>query len=67
MDLVASVQGVEVLGFVKIPQHGGSILSTGSAERSVGRDSDSVDVTSVADVVGLQSARRKLPDLVDYA
>jgi hypothetical protein len=63
VDLITSVQRVEVLGLVQIPQHCGSILAARSAERSVGGDSNGVDVASMSDVVGLQPARRKLPDL----
>lgn len=63
VDLITSVQGVEVLRLVQVPQHGGSVLSTGSAEGSVWGDGDGVDVTGVSDVVGLQSARAELPDL----
>lgn len=63
MDLVAGVEGVEVLGLVEIPEHGGSILSTGSTERAVGGDGDGVDVTGVTDVVGLDAAGSEFPDL----
>jgi len=63
VDFVTGSQGVEVLGFVQIPQHGSSVLSTGSAERSIGRDSDGVDVTGVANVVSLKTAARELPNL----
>lgn len=63
VDLVVGVEGVEVLGLVKIPEHGRSVLATGSAERAVGGDGDGVDVAGVADVVGLQLAGGELPDL----
>jgi len=49
--------------FVKIPQHGSSILSTRGTQRSIRRDSNGVDVTSVSDVVGLKAARGEFPDL----
>jgi len=52
-----------VLRLVQVPKHGGSILATGGAERSIWGDGNSVNVTSVSDVIGLDSARRKLPDL----
>ena len=63
VDLVVGVEGVEVLGLVKIPEHGGAVLATRGAERAIGRDGDGVDVAGVADVVGLQLAGRKLPNL----
>lgn len=65
VDLVAGVEGVEVLGLVEVPQHGGSVLATGGAQRSVRGDGDGVDVTGVTDVVGLQAAGRELPNLND--
>lgn len=64
MDLVVGVKRVQVLGLVEVPQHGGAVLATGSAERAIGGDGDGVDVASVADVVGLQLARRQFPNLM---
>ena len=63
MDLVVGVEGVEVLGLVEIPEHGGTVLATGGAEGAVGGDGDGVDVPGVADVVGLDFAGRELPNL----
>lgn len=66
VDLVVGVQGVEVLGLVQVPQHGGTVLATGGAQRAIGRDGDGVDVTGVANVVSLQLAGGELPDLSEY-
>lgn len=63
VDLVVGVEGVQVLGLVKIPEHRGAVLATGGAERAIGGDGDGVDVAGVADVVGLQLAGGELPDL----
>lgn len=63
VDFITSVQGVKMLRLVQVPQHGSSVLSTRRAERSIGGDCDSVDVSGVSDVVGLQSAGRELPNL----
>jgi hypothetical protein len=63
VDLVVGVERVEVLGLVKIPEHGGTVLATGGAQRTVGGDSDSVDVTGVTDVVSLELAGGELPNL----
>jgi hypothetical protein len=63
VDLVAGVEGVEVLGLVEIPEHGDTVLATGGAEGSVGRDGDGVDVAGVTDVVGLETAGSELPNL----
>lgn len=52
-----------MLAIVQVPKHGDTILASGSSERSIGRDSEGVDVTSVAKVVGLELALVELPDL----
>jgi hypothetical protein len=63
VDLITSIQGVKVLRLIQVPKHGSSILSTRRTERSIGGDSDGVDIAGVSNVVGLQSAGRELPDL----
>ena len=63
VDLVTGVEGVEVLGLVEIPEHGGAVLATGGAEGSIGGDGDGVDVAGVTDVVGLETAGSELPNL----
>jgi len=63
VDFITSGQRVEMLGLVEVPQHGGSVLSTGSTERSIWGDSDGVDITSVANVIGLKTAAGELPNL----
>jgi len=63
VDFITSVKRVQVLRLVQIPEHGGSVLSSGGAEGSIWGDSDGVDVAAVADVVGLKAARAELPDL----
>lgn len=63
MDLVVGVERVKVLGLVKIPEHGGTVLATRGAQRTVGGDGDSVDVAGVTDVVSLELAGGELPNL----
>jgi hypothetical protein len=63
VDLVTSGERVKVLGLVQVPEHGGSVLATGSAKRTIGGDGDGVNVAGVADVVGLDTARSELPNL----
>ena len=63
MDLVARGQGVEVLGFVQVPEHGGAVFAARGAERAVRRDGDGVDVAGVPDVVGLDAAGGEFPNL----
>ena len=64
VDLVVGIERVQVLALVKIPQHGGTVLATGSAEGAIGGDGDGVDVAGVAAVVGLQLAGGQLPNLL---
>jgi hypothetical protein len=63
VDLVTGVEGVQVLGLVEIPEHGGTVLATRGAEGTIGGDGDGVDVTGVADVVGLELAGGEFPNL----
>ena len=63
MDLVASGQGVEVLGFIQVPEHGGAVFAARCAEGAVRGDGDGVDVAGVPDVVGLDAAGGEFPDL----
>jgi len=63
VDLVTGGERVQVLGLVQVPEHGGSVLTTGSAEGAIGGDGNGVDITGVADVVGLDAARSQFPNL----
>ena len=63
VDLVTGGERVQVLGLVQVPEHGGTVLATGGAERAVGGDGDGVDVAGVTDVVGLETAGSELPNL----
>lgn len=51
VDGVSSFEGVEMLSLVEIPQHGDSVFSSGSAERSIGRNGNGGDVSGVTEVV----------------
>jgi hypothetical protein len=63
VDLVTSVERVKVLALVQVPEHGGTVLATGSAKGTVGGDGDGVDVAGVTDVVSLDAAGGELPNL----
>ena len=63
MDLITGLEGIEVLRLVEIPQHSGTVLAAGSAERTIGGDCYGIDVARMADVIGLDSARGELPHL----
>ena len=63
VDGVAAVQGVQVLPVIQIPEHGAGVLATAGAQGTVGGQSDGVQISGVADVVGLQLAVGQVPDL----
>ena len=63
VDLITGVERVEVLALVQVPEHGGTVLATGSAKGTVGGDGDGVDVAGVTDVVSLDAASGELPNL----
>lgn len=52
-----------MFALVQVPEHGDTILATGSGQGTVGRDGKGVDVSSVSVVVGLELALGQLPDL----
>ena len=63
IDGISMVQGVEMLAIIEVPKHGLGVLASGSAEGTVGRHGDGVQVAGVADVVGLQLAVGQVPHL----
>merc|ERR1712126_309510 len=63
VDGVSMVQGVQVLPIIQVPEHGLGVLATAGAQRAVGGHGDGVQVSSVADVVGLQLAVSQVPHL----
>jgi hypothetical protein len=52
-----------VLRLIQVPEHGGAVLATRGAERTIRRDSYGVDVAGVSDMVGLYLAGGEFPDL----
>jgi len=63
MDGGSSRQTVQVFSFMKIPQHSSSVLTSGSTQGTIRRNSDSVDVSSVTVEVILEFAITEVPDL----
>jgi hypothetical protein len=63
VDDISSIKGVEVLSLVEVPEHGSSVLSSGSAEGTIRGDGDGVDVVSVTGEVGAELAVGQVPDL----
>ena len=67
VDDISSLERVEVLALVQVPEHGDSILSTGSAEGTIWGDGDGRDVASVSPVCRAQLALAQFPDLFGLA
>mmetsp|Transcript_6445 Transcript_6445/g.9672 ORF Transcript_6445/g.9672 Transcript_6445/m.9672 type:complete len:223 (+) Transcript_6445:42-710(+) len=65
VDGVSSVERVEVLALVEVPEHGSGVLASGGAEGTVRGDSDGVDVSLVPGEGVLQLAGGQVPDLDD--
>jgi len=65
VDDIAGLKRVEVLGVVQVPKHDNAVLATRGAKRTVRRNGDSVDVTSVANVVSSKLALGEFPNLDD--
>jgi hypothetical protein len=63
MDERSSFKRVKMLGIVKIPEHDNTVLTSGSTERTIGRDGDSVNVTVVTNEVGTELHLGKIPNL----
>lgn len=63
VDDLTSLKGVEVLALVDVPEHGGTVLTTGGTERAIGGDSDGVDITGVTDKGVAEVEVLHVPDL----
>jgi hypothetical protein len=63
MNKRTSFQRVEVLGIVQVPEHNNTVLTSGSTERTIGRDGNSVDIAVVTDEVGTELELGQIPDL----
>ncbi len=57
------VKCVQVLAIVEVPKHSLGVLSAGSAQRTIRRHGHGVQVTVVANVIGLKFAVGQVPDL----
>lgn len=63
VDDRVGLESVELLSFVEIPEDGVTVLTSRGAERSVGGNSDGVDVASVTSQDELDGAVGEIPDL----
>merc|ERR1719334_2385052 len=63
IDGVRMVQGVQMLPIIEVPQHRLGILPPRCTQRTIRAHGYSVQVTCVANVVGLQLAVGQVPDL----
>ena len=53
-----------MLALVEIPEHGDAVFTARSGERAIWRDGDSVDITCMSVVVGLQLELGEFPNLL---
>jgi len=63
--LLLVVEGVKVFALVQVPEHGETVLASGCAQGTVGRNGDGVQVPLMPSVVGLELAVSEVPDLDD--
>lgn len=63
VDDGASLQAVQFLAFVQVPEDGMTVLATRGTEGTVGGNSDGIDVASVASQSELDGAGSQVPDL----
>mmetsp|Transcript_11550 Transcript_11550/g.15603 ORF Transcript_11550/g.15603 Transcript_11550/m.15603 type:complete len:292 (+) Transcript_11550:257-1132(+) len=63
VDHITGIKRVESLALSEVPKHGGTVLATGSAQRSIGGDGDGVQVAEVALEVSAEFAVGKRPNL----
>jgi len=66
VDDISSFEGIQVLSFIEIPQHGGSVSTSRCAQRTIRGDGNSVNVSSVSNEIGSQLARGQVPNLDDF-
>jgi len=52
-----------VLAIIEVPEHGLGVLATTGTERTIRRHSDSVEISGMSDMVGLQLTVGQVPDL----
>ena len=65
VDVIRMVKRVQMLAIVEVPKHGLGVLSAGRAQRTIRRHGHGVQVTVVANVIGLKLAVGQVPDLED--
>jgi len=63
VDDLSGFEGVEVLAFVQVPESGSAVSASRGTQRTIRRDGDTVDVSSVSRQVGSQLAVGQVPDL----
>jgi hypothetical protein len=63
VDKRTSFERVKMLGIIQIPEHDNTIFTSRGTERTIGRDSNSVDITVVTNEVGSQLHLGQIPNL----
>jgi len=63
MNDLTSIKGVKTFTLIQVPQHGSAVLATRGAERAIRGNTNSVEVSSVADEVIAELAVGQRPHL----
>jgi len=63
VDKRSSFKRVKMLSIVKIPEHDNTVLTSGSTERTIRGDGNSVNITVVTNEVGTELHLGKIPNL----
>jgi hypothetical protein len=63
IDGFTSIQRVQTLILIQVPQHGSVVLTTGGSKGTIRRDTDSVQVSSVSNQVVAMLVVGQVPDL----
>ena len=63
MDDLSSIKTVKTLALIQIPKHGGTILTSRGTQGAIGRNTDSVEVSSVSNKVIAELAVGQCPNL----
>jgi hypothetical protein len=66
MDHITGIKRVKSLALGKVPQHGGTVLATGSTQRTIGGDGHGVQVPGMALKASAELAVGQSPDLDEF-
>jgi hypothetical protein len=63
VDDLPGIEGVKTLALIEIPEHGGSVLASRGAQRSIGGNAHSIKVSSMTDQIIAKLAVGQSPNL----